>query len=87
LIIFKKWIFSKSKGKKNPPLINGWEGAMKDQDKTKETLIRELEELRLQIGFLKNKLSEKNSENKVALEHDTQKLSKKELWRLPGYWH
>ncbi|MFO8084045.1 MAG: hypothetical protein R6U27_06990 [Desulfobacterales bacterium] len=60
---------------------------MRDQDKTKETLIRELEELRLQIGFLKNKLSEKNSENKVALEHDTQKLSKKELWRLPGYWH
>lgn len=60
---------------------------MKDHDKTKETLILELEELRKRVGFLENMISEKNPERNSFVDSDSQKLSGKELWRLPGYWH
>ncbi len=60
---------------------------MKDQDKTKETLIRELKELRRRVIFLENRMTEQDPLSKGSLENDTPKLSRKEIWRLPGYWH
>jgi hypothetical protein len=60
---------------------------MNDYDKTKETLIRELEELRQRVRFLENEMYEKNYEGKEGYEGHSGKLSKTELWRLPGYWH
>ncbi len=60
---------------------------MNDYDKTKETLIRELEELRQRVRFLENEVYEKNYEGKEGYEGHPRKLSKGEIWRLPGYWH
>lgn len=61
---------------------------MNDYDKTKDTLIRELEELRQRVRFLENEMYEKNYEGKEGgYEGHCRKLSKRELWRLPGYWH
>ena len=60
---------------------------MKDQDKTKEALIKELEELRQRVRFLESILTEQTTDNKKTFESDSQNIPGKEVWRLPGYWH
>ncbi len=60
---------------------------MKDQDKTKETLIKELEELRQRVRFLESMLAEQNGGHQKTFESNSRSNSVKEVWRLPGYWH
>jgi hypothetical protein len=63
------------------------EDTMKDQDKTKETLIRELEELRQRVRFMESIVAEQNTDSQKTYESNSQNLPGKEVWRLPGYWH
>lgn len=60
---------------------------MNDQDKTKQTLIKELNELRQRIRLLEDMISEQNSDVKHQVDPNAQQLPGKEVWRLPGYWH
>jgi hypothetical protein len=60
---------------------------MNDQDKTKETLLRELDELRQRVRLLEDMISEQQSDFKHHAEPNAQQFPGKEVWRLPGYWH
>lgn len=61
---------------------------MKDQEKPKETLIRELNELRQRVKRLESKLSDLEYERRgYGAESGSNTLSKEQVWRLPGYWH
>jgi hypothetical protein len=57
------------------------------QEKTKETLIRELAELRQRFQILEEKISKQNSETKQKEKFNSQKMTEKKVWRLPGYWY
>jgi hypothetical protein len=57
------------------------------QDTSKETLIRELAELRHRFRVLEEKLSKQNSETKQKEIFNSQKMTEKKVWRLPGYWY
>jgi hypothetical protein len=57
------------------------------QDTSKETLIRELAELRQRFRVLEEKLSKQNSETKQKEMFNSQKMTEKKVWRLPGYWY
>ena len=60
---------------------------MNDHDKSKETLIKELNELRRRVRLLEDLLSEKESDIESCFDTNIQRLHGKDLWRLPGYWH
>jgi hypothetical protein len=68
-------------------LLKSKEATMHVQDKTKETLIRELAELRHRFRVLEEKLSKQNSETKQKEIFNSQKMTEKKVWRLPGYWY
>ena len=60
---------------------------MDDHDKTKETLIKELDELRQRVRLLEDILSEYKSVITTHFDPNVQRLKGKDVWRLPGYWH
>lgn len=63
-------------------------GVMNDQEKSKETLIRELNELRQRVMHLESRLSDLECERKKFFsESSTNDLPREQVWRLPGYWH
>jgi hypothetical protein len=68
-------------------LLISKEAAMHVQDKTNETLIRELAELRQRFRVLEEKISKQNSETKQKETFNSQKMTEKKVWRLPGYWY
>jgi hypothetical protein len=68
-------------------LLISKEAAMHVQDKTKETLIKELAELRQRFQVLEEKISKQNSETKQKEIFNSQKMTEKKVWRLPGYWY
>lgn len=81
-------IIVNSKGKSiSKSILTSKEGAMNVQDKPKDTLVRELSELRQQLRFLEEKLSKQNSESKQNDTSNSKKVTEKKAWRLPGYWY
>lgn len=61
---------------------------MKDQEKPKETLIRELNELRQRVKRLESKLSDLEYERRgYSADSGSGTLPREQVWRLPGYWH
>lgn len=63
------------------------EEIMEDQDKTRETLIEELEELRQRVKYLERGLTTRHTEKKDTVGPEAQIFPVEEVWRLPGYWH
>jgi hypothetical protein len=61
---------------------------MNVQDQTKETLIKELAELRQRFMRLEEKISKQNSERKQNDDSSiSENVTEKKVWRLPGYWY
>ncbi len=60
---------------------------MNVQDKPKDTLVRELAELRQRVRLLEEKISKQNSECKQNDTSNAKNLTEKIVWRLPGYWY
>jgi hypothetical protein len=60
---------------------------MNYEDKTKETLVRELAELRRRFRLLEEKISKQNSDSKQNNTSNSQNGNEKKVWRLPGYWY
>jgi hypothetical protein len=69
----------------NTPI--GKEGAMNYEDKTKETLVRELAELHRRFRLLEEKLLKQNTDIKQNSTSNSQNANEKKVWRLPGYWY
>jgi hypothetical protein len=65
----------------------GKEGAMNYEDKTKETLVRELAELRQRFRLLEEKITKQNSDGKQNNSFHSQNATEIKVWRLPGYWY
>ncbi len=60
---------------------------MNYEDKTKETLVRELAELHRRFRLLEEKLLKQNSDSKQNNTSNSQNANEKKVWRLPGYWY
>lgn len=88
MIKFGYMIIVNLKGKSiSESILTNKEGAMNVQDKPKDTLVRELSELRQKLRFLEEKISKQNCESKQNDTSNSKKVTEKTVWRLPGYWY